>query len=127
MSKLTVILLTSMVMAGNSYGHGEDIEVDESTGIKLVEKGLAKPKNKKKYEDAVKRIEAIKQQELEKEEQIKALKEEEELKALAREKAEELLSLLEKVSLADPNYPAEIVEMFKTLESDETGNGNKAD
>jgi len=122
---MKLILIQPLTGANGAKAKGDEIDVGEDEAIRYIKKSIAKPKNQKEYQAIVKKIEAQRVEEAEKEAQAAALLKEEQLKQAAREKAEELYDLLEKVALVDPNFSDEILEIFgiKSVVAEISGDG----
>lgn len=94
---MRVVFLNGFVGANHSYKAKDDEEIEDVTAVKLIDAGIAKPKNKKRYEDLKKEAVALKIEEDGLKLKAYALLKQQELKTSALEYAESLQSTLEMI------------------------------
>ena len=109
---MKVKLLTSLVRGKESYGAGEVIEVKDKEAVRMVEKQLAVPVNKKQFDALLKKIKEEQKAKKEQEKLLKAQLEREKLEAELNALYEQVIekeALLAGVTLSDE-------EKFKLIE-----------
>ena len=133
---MRVIFLNGFVGANHSYRAKDEAEIKDDEALRLIEAGIAKPKNKKEYEKLKKESLALKEKKEQLQMEAYATLKQKELKASALEYAESLKSTLEMIqdeeftSRLDLNslnkktekfdlFMLQIVEEINTLSIDE--------
>ena len=92
---MRVVLLAPLVKGDDSFPVGKELDFTDEEAIALVVQGSAKPKNKKTYETALKKLETAKAEQEELEVKAYAILKQKELKESAEQLAKELVSTLE--------------------------------
>ena len=109
---MKVKLLTSLVRGKESYGPGEVIEINDNEAVRMIERQLAIPTNKKQFETLLKKLEEEQKAKEEQEKLLKAQLEREKLEAELNALYEQVIEkevLLAGVTLSDE-------EKFKLIE-----------
>ena len=106
MKKLfSLILLSPMMLGKESLPIGKEVEFEQNDYLALIDRGVAKPKNKKQYTSLKDKVEKEKLQKEELKVRAYAIEKQTELKQSANQLAMELKSLFELIEDAE----------FKTL------------
>ena len=92
---MKIIFLVVLSGADESIGIGEERNVDDAVAVRYIDKGIAKAKNKKEYEKALKVLAEKEAEEEELKVKAYAILKQDELKESAEQLAKELQSTLE--------------------------------